>query len=110
MQYRNMTHDGEEIEAASDHEHHPVLTEAHATYLQYHSHRTESGIEGDDATYQHSFPQFQKVPKTGVIYATSRAKAYGFSPSDENWANMGQGKSNSERIYTVRSILSHSLQ
>jgi len=103
----NMTHAGEEIEASSDH---PVLTEAHATYLQYHSHRMDSGIEGEDITYQHSFPQLQKVPKTGERYATLRAKESGFSPSDENWANMGQGKSNSERIYSVRSILSHSLQ
>jgi len=39
-----------------------------------------------------SFPQFHKVMKTGVIYATTRAKSNGFSPETEHeWANMGQG-------------------
>ena len=29
--------------------------------------------------------------KTGVIYATSRARKNGFTMEDDEWANMGQG-------------------
>lgn len=38
-----------------------------------------------------TFPMFHRVEKTGVIYATKRAKSYGFNPTDPTWANMGQG-------------------
>jgi len=34
---------------------------------------------------------FHRVAKTGVIYATSRAKVYGYDPNSVDWANMGQG-------------------
>ncbi|KNC79693.1 hypothetical protein SARC_07920 [Sphaeroforma arctica JP610] len=34
---------------------------------------------------------FRKVPKTGVIYATSRAVEMGYHPDAPDWANMGQG-------------------
>lgn len=34
---------------------------------------------------------FRHVEKTGVIYATTRAREHGFSASDPRWANMGQG-------------------
>jgi hypothetical protein len=37
------------------------------------------------------FEMFQHVMKTGVIYATSRARGRGFDPEDPDWANMGQG-------------------
>jgi len=57
------------------------LSEAHSVYRQYHQH-SQNGKD---------FSMFQKVSKTGVIYATSRANAHGFSHTDEEWANMGQG-------------------
>lgn len=44
------------------------------------------------ATPHGDFPMFHRVMKTGVIYATSRAKSNGFSAETEHdWANMGQG-------------------
>ena len=32
------------------------------------------------------------VPRTGVIYVTSEAVRAGFSPSDDDWCNLGQGQ------------------
>ena len=49
------------------------LSEAHSVYHQYHQH-SQNGKD---------FSMFQKVSKTGVIYATSRANAHGFSHTDE---------------------------
>jgi len=63
-------------------------SEAHSVYCQYHQHSVSSE---DDQHNGADFSMFQKVSKTGVIYATSRANAHGFSHTDEEWANMGQG-------------------
>lgn len=38
------------------------------------------------------FHAFRPVPKTGVIYVTSEATKLGFSPSDPEWCNLGQGQ------------------
>jgi hypothetical protein len=35
---------------------------------------------------------FRPVPRTGVIYVTSEARARGFSPEDPEWCNLGQGQ------------------
>lgn len=35
---------------------------------------------------------FRPVPKTGVIYVTAEATKLGFSPSDPDWCNLGQGQ------------------
>ncbi len=35
---------------------------------------------------------FRPVPKTGVIYVTTEATKLGFSPSDPEWSNLGQGQ------------------
>lgn len=35
---------------------------------------------------------FRKVPRTGVIYVTSEARARGFDPDDPEWCNLGQGQ------------------
>ncbi len=35
---------------------------------------------------------FRKVPKTGVIFVTSEARRLGFSPTDPEWCNLGQGQ------------------
>lgn len=76
------------------------VAEAHTVYVKYHRHHTLDGDE-EEATIEedHAYPrskppefaQFHRVEKTGVIYATSRAKAHGFDPEDDEWANMGQG-------------------
>jgi len=80
------------------------VVEAHEAYMKYHKHHVASDddeqeeVEGS-AEYLSSvkteegdpWPQFHRVEKTGVIYATSRAKRHGFDPEDPAWANMGQG-------------------
>jgi aspartate/methionine/tyrosine aminotransferase len=35
---------------------------------------------------------FRAVPRTGVIYVTTEAQRRGFSPSDPEWCNLGQGQ------------------
>jgi len=35
---------------------------------------------------------FRPVPRTGVIYVTTEAQKQGFSPSDPEWCNLGQGQ------------------
>ncbi len=39
-----------------------------------------------------AFHAFRDVPKTGVIYVTSEATKLGFSSSDPDWCNLGQGQ------------------
>jgi aspartate/methionine/tyrosine aminotransferase len=35
---------------------------------------------------------FRPVPRTGVIYVTSEAQKRGFTPTDPDWCNLGQGQ------------------
>ena len=35
---------------------------------------------------------FRSVPRTGVIYVTTEAMKVGFSPTDPQWCNLGQGQ------------------
>ncbi|MGA7121779.1 MAG: pyridoxal phosphate-dependent aminotransferase [Polyangiaceae bacterium] len=35
---------------------------------------------------------FRTVPRTGVIYVTTEAQRHGFSPSNGEWCNLGQGQ------------------
>ncbi len=35
---------------------------------------------------------FRQVPRTGVIYVTTEAQRHGFSPSNRDWCNLGQGQ------------------
>jgi aspartate/methionine/tyrosine aminotransferase len=35
---------------------------------------------------------FRSVPRTGVIYVTTEAQKRGFSPTDPEWCNLGQGQ------------------
>ena len=35
---------------------------------------------------------FRQVPRTGVIFVTTEAQKRGFSPSDPDWCNLGQGQ------------------
>ena len=39
-----------------------------------------------------TFHAFRPVPKTGVIYVTSEASKAGFTPTDPDWCNLGQGQ------------------
>ena len=65
--------------------------EAHSVFNQYHKH-SQHGAD---------FSMFHKVSKTGVIYATSRANAHGFSHTDSSWANMGQVSNIQTKIKTI---------
>ncbi len=40
----------------------------------------------------HEHATFRTVPRTGVIYVTTEAQKYGFSATDPNWCNLGQGQ------------------
>ena len=66
-----------------------ISNEAHRVFHKYHEHQHNSD-EGEMIDLSH---QFHTVPKTGVIYATSRANEFGFEKKDERhcWSNMGQG-------------------
>lgn len=39
-----------------------------------------------------NFHAFRPVPKTGVIYVTAEASKAGFTPTDADWCNLGQGQ------------------
>src|SRR5215472_5475355 len=41
-------------------------------------------------SYDHA--TFRTVPRTGVIYVTNEAQKLGFSATDPNWCNLGQGQ------------------
>uniref|UniRef100_A0A7R9Z506 Aminotransferase class I/classII large domain-containing protein n=1 Tax=Pseudictyota dubia TaxID=2749911 RepID=A0A7R9Z506_9STRA len=66
--------------------------EAHDMYYKYHEEkRSDDGGDGGEST-QKKFPMLHRVEKTGVIFATARAREHGYSnPEDPEWANMGQG-------------------
>jgi N-succinyldiaminopimelate aminotransferase len=40
----------------------------------------------------HEHATFRTVPRTGVIYVTTEAQKYGFTSTDPNWCNLGQGQ------------------
>lgn len=80
------------------------VVEAHDIYTKYHRHREGDhlsfGIEDNEAAVASedlggrdhkpagpNFKMFHKVMKTGVIYATSRARSKGFCPENfDEWA------------------------
>jgi N-succinyldiaminopimelate aminotransferase len=39
-----------------------------------------------------TLPAFRAVPRTGVIFVTAEATRRGYSPSDPEWCNLGQGQ------------------
>ena len=43
-------------------------------------------------TADRPFSAFRPVPKTGVIFVTTEAQKLGFSPSNPDWCNLGQGQ------------------
>jgi aspartate/methionine/tyrosine aminotransferase len=40
----------------------------------------------------HGLSAFRPVPRTGVIYVTTEAQKRGFTPSNSEWCNLGQGQ------------------
>ena len=53
---------------------------------------------GPEAAAGPSFAAFREVPRTGVIYVTTEAQRRGYSPSAEDWCNLGQGMPESEAL------------
>ena len=78
------------------HRHHERQSSAHNIFLEFHKHRPQSlrkikeeENEGDlsSSDVPMDFEMFQHVMKTGVIYATSRARDRGFDPEDPDWVS-----------------------
>src|SRR5690349_21458802 len=59
--------------------------------------KTGTGPQGGEAPQQPQFAAFREVPRTGVIYVTTEAQRRGYSPSSDDWANLGQGMPEAER-------------
>lgn len=53
---------------------------------------------GSDAAAGPSFAAFREVPRTGVIFVTTEAQRHGYSPSSQDWCNLGQGMPESEAL------------
>ena len=45
-----------------------------------------------------TFQAFREVPRTGVIYVTTEATKRGYSASNDDWCNLGQGMPESEGL------------
>ena len=45
-----------------------------------------------------TFGAFRDVPRTGVIYVTTEAGKRGYSPSKDDWCNLGQGMPEAEAL------------
>jgi N-succinyldiaminopimelate aminotransferase len=56
--------------------------------------KTGTGPQGAEQT----FAAFRDVPRTGVIYVTNEAQRRGYSPSSDDWCNLGQGMPEAEAL------------
>jgi N-succinyldiaminopimelate aminotransferase len=56
--------------------------------------KTESGMK----TAEQTFAAFRDVPRTGVIYVTTEASRRGYSQTNEDWCNLGQGMPEAEAL------------
>ena len=59
--------------------------------------RAKTGT-GPQPTEPPTFAAFREVPRTGVIFVTTEASRRGYSPSSEDWANLGQGMPEAEAL------------
>ncbi len=59
--------------------------------------KTQTNSDAADAAPP-LFSAFREVPKTGVIYVTSEASKLGFSPSKDDWCNLGQGMPEADEL------------
>jgi N-succinyldiaminopimelate aminotransferase len=53
---------------------------------------------GPNSVVEPSFAAFREVPRTGVIYVTTEAQRRGYSPSSDDWCNLGQGMPEAEAL------------
>jgi N-succinyldiaminopimelate aminotransferase len=53
--------------------------------------RPKTGTGPQAVAESPTFAAFREVPRTGVIFVTTEAAKRGFSPTGEDWCNLGQG-------------------
>ncbi|HEY5926728.1 MAG TPA: pyridoxal phosphate-dependent aminotransferase, partial [Kofleriaceae bacterium] len=53
---------------------------------------------GPNSVVEPTFAAFREVPRTGVIYVTTEAQRRGYSPSSDDWCNLGQGMPEAEAL------------
>jgi N-succinyldiaminopimelate aminotransferase len=53
--------------------------------------RAKTGTGPQVVTETPTFAAFREVPRTGVIFVTTEASKRGYSPTAEDWCNLGQG-------------------
>jgi len=53
---------------------------------------------GPNGVVEPTFAAFREVPRTGVIYVTTEAQRRGYSPSSDDWCNLGQGMPEAEAL------------
>ena len=53
--------------------------------------RPKTGTGPQGGLESPTFAAFRDVPRTGVIYVTTEAGKRGYSPSSDEWCNLGQG-------------------
>jgi N-succinyldiaminopimelate aminotransferase len=56
--------------------------------------KTGTGPQAAEPTFQ----AFRDVPRTGVIFVTTEAQRRGYSPSSDDWCNLGQGMPEAEAL------------
>ena len=60
--------------------------------------RPKTGTGPNAVASEPSFAAFREVPRTGVIYVTTEAQRRGYSPSADDWCNLGQGMPEAEAL------------
>lgn len=60
--------------------------------------KTGTGPQAGSPADPPTFSAFREVPRTGVIFVTSEASKRGYSPSNDEWANLGQGMPEAEAL------------
>src|SRR5690349_12477170 len=60
--------------------------------------KTGTGPVAPAALEAPTIAAFREVPRTGVIFVTTEAQRRGYSPSSDDWANLGQGMPEAEAL------------
>ena len=60
--------------------------------------RAKTGTGPQAVAERRRFAAFREVPRTGVIYVTTEAQRRGYSPTSDDWCNLGQGMPEAEAL------------
>src|SRR5688500_742032 len=60
--------------------------------------RAKTGTGPEAVSDAPTFQAFREVPRTGVIFVTTEAQRRGYSPSSDDWCNLGQGMPEAEAL------------